>query len=110
MLNIYRKAAINLITWAINSDGKALVGLLSPQDEDCRVYTDSAELRELIKQNDGDMVVYNQHPKAVEFATSLFPEITRTLIEIRQDTKGVLGLQARSADGSKRYMDYIENQ
>ena len=41
------------------------------------------------------MVLHNQNQSAMDAATAIGIESNRIVIEIRQDTKGVLGLEAR---------------
>ena len=94
MLTIQRSCSYKIITRALQSDGEPLVGILPPGAEDCDYTLDLNQLQAGLKANPGAFIVYNQHADAVALIDQLTMGADQVLIEIRQDTKGVLGLQA----------------
>jgi hypothetical protein len=48
-----------------------------------------------LNKNPDAFIVYNQHPQARERIESLDTGNRQILLEIRQETRGVLGLEAR---------------
>ncbi len=94
MLTIKRTCSNKIITRALDSEDKPLVALLIPGAEDCEVYTDPGRLQADLDTNSQAMIVYNQQAEAVAMVQGLEVPPQQVFIEIRQDTKGVLGLQA----------------
>ena len=80
-----------------------MIAILSPGADDCTPCVNEDQLLELLEKNPGAMIVYNQHADALNLINQLPSPADRVFIEIRQDTKGVLGLQAehRSSAGQE---------
>ena len=102
MLTIRRSASYRIITRAVQQDGQPLVALLEPGADDCEPCDDPSLLLARLARNPGSLVVYNQHADARSLVDALALPDDQVYLEIRQDTKGVLGLHAlqRNADGS----------
>ena len=94
MLTIKRTCSNKIITRALECEGQPLVALLEPGAEDCEVCFDRNQLQTALKARPEAMVVYNQQADAIALVESLDVSPAQVFIEIRQDTKGVLGLQA----------------
>ena len=94
MLTIKRTCSNKIITRALEHEGQPLVALLAPGAEDCEVCIDPDQLQARLDANRDSIIVYNQQADAVALVESLEVPPTQVFIEIRQDTKGVLGLQA----------------
>ncbi len=94
MLTIQRSCSYRIITRAVQSDGQPLVAILQPAAEDCDFGHDWDQLQASLDANPEAIIVYNQHADAIALVDSLDTPTTQIFIEIRQDTKGVLGLHA----------------
>ena len=94
MLTIKRTCTNKIITRALQLEGKPLIAILSPGADDCTPCENEDQLLELLEQNPGAMIVYNQHADAIKLINQLRCPTNQVFVEIRQDTKGVLGLQA----------------
>ena len=94
MLTIKRTCSNKIITRALECEGQPLVALLEPGGDDCEVYIDRDQLQAGLEARPDAMVVYNQQADAIALVESLEVTPAQVFIEIRQDTKGVLGLQA----------------
>lgn len=94
MLRIKRTCSNRIITRALECDGEPLVALLLPGDEDCEIFDDFDQLQSGLDENPDAIIVYNQDPDAIAMVADLAVPPDQIFIEIRQDTKGVLGLQA----------------
>jgi hypothetical protein len=94
MLTIKRTCTNKIITRALEVEGKPLVAILRPGAEDCEPCLDQQQLQNLLDENSQAMIVYNQHEDAVKLVKHLVTPPAQVFIEIKQDTKGVLGLQA----------------
>jgi len=94
MLRIRRTTSNRIITRALERDGSALVALLAPDAEDYEEFDDFDQLQAGLDDNPGAFIVYNQNDDAVAMVSDLVVPPEQVFIEIRQDTKGVLGLQA----------------
>lgn len=94
MLTIKRTCSNKIITRALDCENKPLVALLMPGAEDCKVCLDRHKLQVGVDENPQAIIVYNQQADAIELVESLKVPPAQVFIEIRQDTKGVLGLQA----------------
>jgi hypothetical protein len=101
MLTIGRDCSYRIITRAVQHADRPLVGLLDPGAADCAYSLDADQLTTGLAANLQAIIVYNQHPDALALIERLELTEGRLMIEIRQDTKGVLGLQAlrRTAAG-----------
>ena len=99
MLTIRRTCSNRLITRALESEGRPLVALLEPGAEDCEVCLDPDQLRARLEADPQKIIVYNQQADAIALVENLDVDPAQVFIEIRQDTKGVLGLQAYHKKG-----------
>ena len=95
MLTIKRTCTNNIITQAIAYDDQPLTAILPQNAEDCIYSEDSNQLQTLLNKYPGAFIVYNQHPQARERIESLDTDDRQILLEIHQETRGVLGLEAR---------------
>ena len=82
-------------------DGQPLVALLMPAGEDCNPCLDQNQLQASLDASPEVIIVYNQHADAQALVDNLNFHATQIFIEIRQDTKGVLGLHAFHRQGQK---------
>jgi len=94
MLTIKRTCTNKIITRALQLEGQPLIAILCPGANDCIPCDNEDQLLELLEKNPGAMIVYNQHADAIKLINQLQSPTNQVFIEIRQDTKGVLGLQA----------------
>jgi hypothetical protein len=103
MMTIRRSCSYRIITRAVNAEGQPLVGLLTPGAEDCELCLDADQLQAAVKTCADTVIVYNQHADALALVDTLNVPESQVFIEIRQDTKGVLGLHAvrRSKPGNE---------
>ncbi|TDJ27762.1 MAG: hypothetical protein E2O57_05360 [Gammaproteobacteria bacterium] len=108
MLTIKRTCTNKIITRALASDSKPLLAILLPDADDCIPCTDIQHMNELLDQNPKAIIVYNQHPQTSQLIDQLQISAAQIFIEIRQDTKGVLGLQAlRKQDGRAETLELV---
>lgn len=94
MLTIKRTCGNKIITRALDSEDQPLVALLMPGAEDCEVCIDRDQLQARLDADPQAIIVYNQQADAIVLVESLRVAPEQVFFEIRQDTKGVLGLQA----------------
>jgi hypothetical protein len=94
MMTIRRSCSYRIITRAVNAEGQPLVGLLAPGADDCELCLDADQLQAAVKARADTVIVYNQHADALALIDTLKLPESQVFIEIRQDTKGVLGLHA----------------
>jgi len=94
MMTIRRSCSYRIITRAVNAEGQPLVGLLAPGADDCELCVDANQLQAALKARADTVIVYNQHADALALVDTLNLPESQVFIEIRQDTKGVLGLHA----------------
>ena len=94
MLTIKRSCSNRIITRALDAAGKPLAALLQPGAEDCEVCVDAGQLRARLEAEPNAIIVYNQQTDAVSLVDGLEVAPEPVFIETRQDTRGVLGLQA----------------
>ena len=94
MLTIKRTCTNKIITRALRLDGEPLVAILRQGAEDCEPRSDLQQLQDLLDEYSDAMIVYNQHKDAIKLIELIKVPPTQVFIEIRQDTKGVLGLHA----------------
>ncbi len=106
MLTIKRTCANRIITRALAAGDQPFTAVLVPDAEDCIVNTDDQTLQELAGQYPDAMIIYSQHPQARTSLASLNVDARQIVIEVRQETPGVLGLQARYIDSAPE--DVIE--
>jgi hypothetical protein len=103
MITINRSCSYRIITRAVNAEGGPLVGLLTPGADDCEFCLDAGQLQADLQARTDSIIVYNQHADALALIDTLSVPEDQVFIEIRQDTKGVLGLHAvhRSNPGNE---------
>jgi hypothetical protein len=94
MLTIKRSCSYKIITHAVQLNNAPLVALLMPQAEDCKYCLDQHQLQTGLDASPQAIIVYNQHSEALALVALLNVPATQIFIEIRQDTRGVLGLHA----------------
>ncbi len=94
MLTIRRSCSYKIITRAVQTENRSLVATLLPGADDCDICDDRNQLQASLNANPAIIIVYNQHPDAIVLVDSLDTPAAQIFIEIRQDTKGVLGLHA----------------
>ena len=94
MSTIKRSCSYRIITRAVQMADQPLVALLMPGGEDCEPCLDQHQLQASLDASPEAVIVYNQQANARALVKSLKTPATQILIEIRQDTKGVLGLHA----------------
>lgn len=102
MLTIKRTCTNKIITRALKLDAKPLVAILRHGAEDCEPCSDQQQLQKLLDQYPAAIIVYNQHDDALNLIKQLQTPPTQVFIEIRQDTKGVLGLHAIRKKGHQQ--------
>ena len=95
-LTIQRSCSYRIITRAVNLEGQPLVALLMPGAADCEPCLDQHRLQASLDARPEAIIVYNQHAEALALVDGLTVPRSQVFIEIRQDTKGVLGLHAIS--------------
>ena len=103
MMTIKRSCSYRIITRAVNAEGRPLVALLEPGADDCNPCLEADQLQAAIDAQPDVVIVYNQQARARELVNGLTLAEDQVFIEIRQDTKGVLGLHAlrRGKSGSE---------
>jgi hypothetical protein len=94
MLKIRRSASYHIITRAVHLDGQPLVALLTPGADDCQPCVDIDQLQASLEARPDSIIVYNQQAEARALVDKLKLPASQIFIEIRQDTRGVLGLHA----------------
>ncbi len=94
MLTIKRSCSYKIITRAVHLAGKPLVALLMPGADDCEPGLDQDQLQASLDAKPEAIIVYNQQADALALVENLKVPARQVFIEIRQDTKGVLGLHA----------------
>ena len=94
MMTIRRSCSYRIITRAVTAEDRPLVALLEPGADDCNPCLEADQLQATIDAQPDVVIVYNQQPRARELVNGLTLAEDQVFIEIRQDTKGVLGLHA----------------
>ena len=94
MVSIKRTCANKIITRVLSVGDQPFTAVLPRDADDCMVESDSHSLQVLLNQNPGALVIYNQHPQALLALDKLDINDRQIVIEVRQETRGVLGLQA----------------
>lgn len=95
MLTIKRTCSNKIITRVLTVGNAPFIAILLPGADDCVVADENHPIPMLLKQNPGSFVIYNQHPLAQAELDKLDLDDEQIVIEVRQETRGVLGLQAR---------------
>lgn len=107
-LAIQRSCSYRIITRAVKLEGLPLVELLMPGGPDCETCLDQNQLQASLEAHPEAIIVYNQHAEALALVDRLTVPGSQVFIEIRQDTKGVLGLHAISKrDDSPKTLELI---
>ena len=101
MLTIGRGCSYRIITRAVQHEREPLVGVLLPGADDCSYSLDVDQLAADLTANPQAIIVYNQHPEALALVDQLRLAEDQIMIEVRQDTKGVLGLHALQRRGEE---------
>ena len=101
MLTLRRSCSYKIITRAVHLHDQPLVALLMPGADDCEPCLDQNQLQASLDKNPEAIIVYNQQADARALVEKLKTPATQVYIEIRQDTKGVLGLHAIRYRGQK---------
>ncbi len=99
MLTIRRTCGNRIITRALDAADKPLVALLQPGAEDCEICADAQQLQARLEAEPNAIIVYNQQADAIAMVEGIAVAPAQVFIEIRQDTRGVLGLQAYRKQG-----------
>ncbi|MCH7882194.1 MAG: hypothetical protein IIB69_11605 [Proteobacteria bacterium] len=108
MVKIKRTCTNKIITRALALESKPLLAILTPDAEDCIPCSDLQQLGKLLKKDPRAIIVYNQHPLATQLIDSLQAPKDQIFVEIRQDTKGVLGLHAlRKQNGQPETLELV---
>lgn len=94
MMTIKRSCSYRIITRAVNAEDRPLVATLTPAADDCETCLDRDQLQTALDARPDTIIVYNQHADALALVDTLSVTESQVFIEIRQDTKGVLGLHA----------------
>lgn len=95
MLTIRRTSANKIITRVLTAGDQPFTAVLTSDADDCIVSNDRQSLQALLSQYPCAAVVYNQQPQARASVESLKLNKQQIVIEVCQETRGVLGLQAR---------------
>ena len=103
MMTIKRSCSYRIITRAVNAEDRPLVALLDQGADDCKPCLEADQLQATIDAQPDVVIVYNQQARARELVNQLNLTQDQVFIEIRQDTRGVLGLHAlrRGKSGSE---------
>ena len=101
MLTIKRSCSYRIITRALQVDDRPLVALLMPGADDCEPCLDQDQLQASLDSNPQAIIVYNQQAEARAIVGNLKTPASQIYFEIRQDTRGVLGLQAMRYRGQE---------
>ena len=108
MLTIKRTCTNKIITRALGHDSKPMLAILLPNAEDCIPCADPQQLSKLLEENSDAIIVYNQHFAARQMIEALELSEAQIFIEIRQDTRGVLGLHAlRNQSGQRETLELV---
>ena len=107
MLKIERSCSQRIITAALKNPSSALLGLLDAEGVQFTIYPDQQSLNEALMSQPGAIVVHNQNHEAKTSIAEMNLSDSQLVIEIREETKGVLGLQAtRFGDHSDIPMEW----
>lgn len=107
-LIIKRGCSIKILSRALLHEGTPLVALLMPAADDCEPCIDKDQLQARLDANSQAIIVYNQQADAISLVQSLRVTAAQIYIEIRQDTRGVLGLHAsRNEDDMAQTIELV---
>jgi hypothetical protein len=108
MLTIKRTCANKIISRALELDSKPLVAVLRAGADDCEPCSNVQQLQNLLDEYSPAIIVYNQHEEAINLINLLQLPDAQIFIEIRQETKGVLGLHAiRNIGGQQETLELV---
>lgn len=82
------------MTHALKYERRVLIATLQLDAEDCEICDGIEQLQQRLDQDSGIAIVHNQHVEAINQVMSIDTPLDQLFVEIRQDTKGVLGLHA----------------
>lgn len=94
MLTIKRTCTNKIITRALQYENRPLIATLNLNADDCEICEDTKQLKQRLLHSPELAIVYNQNADAISLLESIETPLNQLFIEIRQDTKGVLGLHA----------------
>ncbi len=107
MLKIERSCSQRIITAALKHPSSALLGLLDANGLEFTLFPDQQSLSDALAAKPGAIVVHNQNPGAKTSIAAMDLPDDQLVIEIREETKGVLGLLAtRYGDQSHVPMEW----
>lgn len=95
MLTIKRTCANKIITHVLTVGDSPFTAILPQAGDDCIVNNRQQSLQSMLDQNPGAFVIYNQHAQAKADVEALKADRQQVVIEVHQETRGVLGLEAR---------------
>lgn len=90
---ISRVTSTRIMSKAIQAPQSCLLGLLEPC-ESVSYFDSPADLEQAIQSQASAVIVYNQHPDAIQFMEDHPLSEGQFSIEIFQDIEGVFGLRA----------------
>ncbi len=107
MLKIDRSCSQRIITSALQHHSSPLIGLLDADGKQFTPYPDLESLQQALSRKPDSMIVYNQDAGARSTIHAMDLSDSQIVIEIREETRGVLGLQAtRHGDQSDIAMEW----
>lgn len=92
-MNISRITATRIMSKAIQQMDHCLMGLIDAS-ESLFFCQSIAEMDQIMGQDLGGIIFYNQHADAIRFIEAQSFQDGQIIIEIFQDTEGVFGLRA----------------
>ena len=102
MLTIKRTCANKIITHALRYEGRPLIAALRLDAEDCEICDSIEQLQQRLEHDLDIAIVHNQHAQAIQQVMNIDTKHDQLFVEIRQDTKGVLGLHASYKNGNRQ--------
>ena len=107
MLKIDRSCSQRIITSALKHQNKPLLGLLDASCQQFSAFDDSDSLVAALAKQPDAIVVHNQNPDARSTINTMNLSPAQIVIEVREETKGVLGLLAtRHGDHTEIPMEW----
>lgn len=107
MLKIDRSCSQRIITTALKHHAKPMLGLLDASGQQFSAYPDRETLVDALAKHPDAIVVHNQNPDARSMINTMDLSAAQIVIEVREETKGVLGLLAtRHGDHSEIPMEW----
>ena len=97
-MKISRTTATQIMTKAINSPDNLLLAVLF--DNQTTYYSGSTEeIDRYMSKHQQAVLIFNQHPDAIDYIEFMTRSEGQQMIEIFQDTEGVFGLRAYNQQG-----------